>query len=129
MHQARKRLVKILQAIVDERRARKESNLSGERRDLMDLLLEAEDETGRKLYDEEIIDIILMYLNAGHESSAHATMWATLFLQQNPEYYQKAKVGRCNTGNYMHSNMCVVLCVVFVKKLLVKKWLGNYVCL
>lgn len=99
MHQARKRLVKILQAIVDERRARKESNLSGERRDLMDLLLEAEDETGRKLYDEEIIDIILMYLNAGHESSAHATMWATLFLQQNPEYYQKAKVGRCNTGN------------------------------
>ncbi|KAM5573326.1 ent-kaurenoic acid oxidase 2-like [Rosa sericea] len=88
---ARKRLVKVLQAIVDQRREGKEGNLSGERRDLMDLLLEAGDETGRKLYDEEIIDIILMYLNAGHESSAHATMWATLFLHQNPEYYQKAK--------------------------------------
>ncbi|KAL6178537.1 hypothetical protein ACLB2K_050055 [Fragaria x ananassa] len=88
---ARKRLVKTLQVIVDRRRERKEGSLSGERRDLLDLLLEAEDETGRKLYDEEIIDIILMYLNAGHESSAHATMWATLFLHQNPEFYQKAK--------------------------------------
>lgn len=105
MHQARKRLVKALQAIVDQRREGKEGNLSGERRDLMDLLLEAKDETGRKLYDEEIIDIILMYLNAGHESSAHATMWATLFLHQNPEYYQKAKVCRCRFSN---SNMCVV---------------------
>lgn len=103
MHQARKRLVKTLQVIVDRRRERKEGSLSGERRDLLDLLLEAEDETGRKLYDEEIIDIILMYLNAGHESSAHATMWATLFLHQNPEFYQKAKVGRCllNTGIQM----------------------------
>lgn len=92
MHQARKKLVKILQAVVDGRRARKSRNLSETQKDMMELLMDVE-ENGRKLDDEEIIDIILMYLNAGHESSAHATMWATLFLQQHPECLQKAKVG------------------------------------
>ena len=92
MHQARKKLVKILQAVVDGRRARKSRNLSETQKDMMELLMDVE-ENGRKLDDEEIIDIILMYLNAGHESSAHATMWATLFLQQRPECLQKAKVG------------------------------------
>ncbi|KAL4602168.1 hypothetical protein ACB092_10G034200 [Castanea dentata] len=87
---ARKKLVKILQAVVDGRRARKSSNLSETQKDMMELLMDVE-ENGRKLNDEEIIDIILMYLNAGHESSAHATMWATLFLQQHPEFLQKAK--------------------------------------
>ncbi|XP_075640900.1 ent-kaurenoic acid oxidase 2-like isoform X1 [Castanea sativa] len=87
---ARKKLVKIFQAVVDGRRARKRSNLSETQKDMMELLMDVE-ENGRKLDDEEIIDIILMYLNAGHESSAHATMWAALFLQQHPECLQKAK--------------------------------------
>nr|POE59688.1 ent-kaurenoic acid oxidase 2 [Quercus suber] len=89
--EARKKLAKILQAVVDGRRARKSSNLSETQKDMMDLLMDVE-ENGRKLDDEKIIDIILTYLNAGHESSAHATMWATLFLQQHPECLQKAKV-------------------------------------
>lgn len=88
---ARKRMVKIIQGIVDGRRARNEAQISRERTDLTDMLIEAEDENGNKLDDEEIIDIILMYLNAGHESTAHATLWATLFLHEHPEYYQKAK--------------------------------------
>nr|CAD1831097.1 unnamed protein product [Ananas comosus var. bracteatus] len=32
-----------------------------------------------------------MYLNAGHESSGHITMWATVFLQENPEIFKRAK--------------------------------------
>lgn len=59
---------------------------------MMEALLDAEDENGRRLDDEEIIDILVMYLNAGHESSGHITMWATLFLQEHPEVLQKAKV-------------------------------------
>lgn len=59
---------------------------------MMDALLDVEDENGRRLTDEEIIDILVMYLNAGHESSGHTTMWATLFLQGHPEFFQKAKV-------------------------------------
>lgn len=66
--------------------------MSEEKTDMVDLLLEVEDENGRKMDDEEIIDVILMYLNAGHESSAHATMWTAYFLYKHPEYLQKAKV-------------------------------------
>ncbi|KAI9192019.1 hypothetical protein LWI28_016997 [Acer negundo] len=59
---------------------------------MLDALLNVEDETGRKLEDDEIIDVLLMYLNAGHESSGHIIMWATVFLQAHPHYLHKAKV-------------------------------------
>ncbi|CAN6579743.1 unnamed protein product [Malus baccata var. baccata] len=64
---ARRRMVKIIQGILDGRRARNEAQISRERTDLTDMLMETEDE------------------------NAHATLWATLFLHENPEYYQKAK--------------------------------------
>ncbi|KAJ6401595.1 hypothetical protein OIU84_016904 [Salix udensis] len=89
---ARKRLVATFQSIVDERRnLRKNGALNAEKKDMMDSLLGVEDENGRKLTDEEIIDVVLMYLNAGHESSGHITTWATIFLQEHPEFLQKAK--------------------------------------
>lgn len=72
-------------------RERKE-NSKTMKRDMLDALLEAEDEDGRRLSDEEIIDVLIMYLNAGHESSGHTMMWATIFLQQHPHFLQKAKV-------------------------------------
>ncbi|KAJ7952657.1 Cytochrome P450 family ent-kaurenoic acid oxidase [Quillaja saponaria] len=88
----RKNLVTILQSVVDGRKKRKRSGDELEKqKDMMDLLMEVEDENGAKLDDEEIIDVILMYLNAGHESTAHATLWATLYLHRHPEYLQKAK--------------------------------------
>lgn len=59
---------------------------------MMDNLIDVKDEKGNRLTDEEIIDILLMYLNAGHESSGHITMWATVFLQKYPEIFKKAKV-------------------------------------
>lgn len=90
--QARKNLVQIFQSIVSDRRNRKKDNSQTTKKDMMDALLEIEDENGRKLSDEEIIDVLLMYLNAGHESSAHVTMWATVKLQENPEIFQRAKV-------------------------------------
>ena len=95
--QARKKLVAILQAVIDGRRASKGSDLSEEKADMVDLLMEVEDENGRKIEDEEIIDVILMYLNAGHESSAHTILWATVLLHQHPEFLQKAKVSETYT--------------------------------
>lgn len=59
---------------------------------MLDNLLNVKDEDGRTLDDEEIIDVLLMYLNAGHESSGHTIMWATVFLQEHPEFLQRAKV-------------------------------------
>ncbi|XP_042512374.1 ent-kaurenoic acid oxidase 2-like [Macadamia integrifolia] len=91
---ARKNLVAAFQSTVTERRQRRAVGIiapTNKRKDMMDSLLEVKDEKGRELSDEEIIDVLLMYLNAGHESSGHITMWATLFLLQHPEIFKKAK--------------------------------------
>lgn len=92
LFQARKNLLAVFQSIVDERRKLRKECSPMKAKDMMDALLDVEDDNGRKLPDEEIIDVMLMYLNAGHESSGHITMWATYFLQKHPEYLQKAKV-------------------------------------
>ncbi|KAL0464315.1 UNVERIFIED_CONTAM: Ent-kaurenoic acid oxidase 1 [Sesamum latifolium] len=88
---ARKNLVAVLQAIVTKRREWRRINPPTVKKDMMDALLDAEDEHGRKLTDEEIIDVLVMYLNAGHESSGHTAMWATVFLQKNPDVFKRAK--------------------------------------
>lgn len=74
------------------RRNQRKENVSSNKKDMLDNLIDAKDENGRTLEDEEIIDVLLMYLNAGHESSGHTIMWATIFLQEHPEILQKAKV-------------------------------------
>ncbi|KAJ4958222.1 hypothetical protein NE237_025333 [Protea cynaroides] len=90
---ARKNLVAAFQSVVNERRKSQAGDIASpaKRRDMMDALLEIKDDKGKNLSDEEIIDVLLMYLNAGHESSGHITMWATVFLQQHPEIFKKAK--------------------------------------
>ncbi|GFQ08557.1 ent-kaurenoic acid oxidase 1 [Phtheirospermum japonicum] len=93
---ARKNLVSVLQAVVTKRREqRRLSGPSAKKADMMDALLDAEDENGKTLSDEEIIDILVMYLNAGHESSGHTTMWAALYLHKNPDAFKRAKVIMC----------------------------------
>ncbi|KAL2251278.1 UNVERIFIED_CONTAM: Ent-kaurenoic acid oxidase 1 [Sesamum indicum] len=88
---ARKNLVAVLQAIVTERREQRRKNSQSVKKDMMDALMDAEDENGRRLTDEEIIDVLVMYLNAGHESSGHIIMWATVFLLKHPDVLKRAK--------------------------------------
>nr|GME16517.1 ent-kaurenoic acid oxidase 2-like [Ipomoea batatas] len=91
---ARKRLVAIFQSVVDARREKRRRNgidINEKHKDMMDRLMEVKDENGKQLDDEEIIDVLVMYLNAGHESSGHVTMWAALLLQKHPEVFKKAK--------------------------------------
>lgn len=94
----------IFQNIVNERRKQRKEKLSRQTKDMLDALIDVEDEDGRKLIDEEIIDVMIMYLNAGHESSGHLTMWTTLLLQKNTEYFEKAKVSTIKLLNYQWSN-------------------------
>ncbi|CAI9765106.1 unnamed protein product [Fraxinus pennsylvanica] len=71
---------------------KRRNNQSADKKDMMDALMDVEDENGRRLNDDEIIDILVMYLNAaGHESSGHITMWATRFLQKHPDIFKRAK--------------------------------------
>ncbi|KAG7645139.1 Ent-kaurenoic acid oxidase 1 [Arabidopsis thaliana] len=88
---ARKTLVAAFQSIVTERRNQRKQNILSNKKDMLDNLLNVKDEDGKTLDDEEIIDVLLMYLNAGHESSGHTIMWATVFLQEHPEVLQRAK--------------------------------------
>ncbi|MCI08687.1 beta-amyrin 11-oxidase-like, partial [Trifolium medium] len=65
---SRKKIAKIVQPIVDERRLMiKNGEHVGEKKDLMDILLEIKDENGRKLEDEDISDLLIGLLFAGHE--------------------------------------------------------------
>ena len=76
----------VFQAVVDARRKQEKDVGFRKTKDMMDALMNVKDENdGRTLSDEEIIDIMIMYLNAGHESSGHITMWATVFLQNHPK--------------------------------------------
>lgn len=69
------------------------SNIQKEaKKDLMDLLLGVRDEEGRRLEEEDIIDLLIVFMLAGHESTAHTTMWAVIHLSQHPEVFRKAKV-------------------------------------
>ncbi|XP_077237127.1 ent-kaurenoic acid oxidase 1-like [Tasmannia lanceolata] len=90
---ARKKLVAILQSVVNERREKRARNVLVPlaKKDMMDALIDVEDENGRRLTDEEIIDVLIMYLNAGHESSGHIIMWTTVILHEHPEIFEKAK--------------------------------------
>ncbi|KAK1356531.1 Ent-kaurenoic acid oxidase 2 [Heracleum sosnowskyi] len=57
---------------------------------MVDLLMETE-EDGKKLSSQEIVDLIIIYLLAGHESFAHASTWVLINLLEHPQYYQIAK--------------------------------------
>jgi cytochrome P450 len=76
---------------VDERRI-KNGEHAEERKDLMDILLEIKDENGRKLMGEDISDLLIGLLFAGHESTGVALMWTIVYLTQYPHIMKKAKV-------------------------------------
>lgn len=65
---------------------------NGERKDLLDVLLEAKDEDGWKPEDEDIIDMLIGIVLAGHEATASSMMWSMMYLTQNPHTLEKAKV-------------------------------------
>ncbi|KAG2680224.1 hypothetical protein I3843_11G089300 [Carya illinoinensis] len=94
---ARKKLVKIFQTVLDKKRAmtKNGSNINNNptemQKDMMDLLLRVKDEDGRQLEDEDIIDLLIVFMLAGHESSAHGALWAIIYMSQHPEIFMKAK--------------------------------------
>ncbi|PNX72789.1 beta-amyrin 11-oxidase-like protein, partial [Trifolium pratense] len=90
---ARKKMIKIVQSIIDERKAVIEENgQMKEKKDLLDIFLGMTDEMGEKLDDEDMIDLLITLLFAGHETSALAMVWSITFLTQHPLCLKKAKV-------------------------------------
>ncbi|KAL4308853.1 hypothetical protein GQ457_01G033250 [Hibiscus cannabinus] len=89
--QARKILLNVIQAHLDERRCKKndDPNITT---GVIDLLLEAKgEEDGEKLDNELIVNLLLGFLLAGHETTAHAATWLTVYLHDHPESLQRVR--------------------------------------
>lgn len=72
-----------MQAAIDARRA---AGSSGDSADLTSLMLEASDpETGQQMSAEQIIDNLLTFIAAGHETTALALTWSFWLLSQYPK--------------------------------------------
>ncbi|HEY2121789.1 MAG TPA: cytochrome P450 [Candidatus Acidoferrum sp.] len=81
---SRRRLNKVIQSIISDRRAHPiESN------DLLQTLLAAQDEHGTRMTDEQLRDEIMTLFMAGHETTANALCWTWYLLAQNPDAEQK----------------------------------------
>lgn len=59
--------------------------------DLMSGLMHIEDEQGKKLSDEEVVDNIVSLVMAGYESTTSAIMWATYHLAKSPATLAKLR--------------------------------------
>ncbi|HVB34799.1 MAG TPA: cytochrome P450 [Patescibacteria group bacterium] len=80
LRRALRRLDEIIYTMIDERRAG--ADRPG---DLLDMLIHAEDEQGRRMSDRQIRDEAVTLLLAGHETTALALSWTWLLLARHPE--------------------------------------------
>lgn len=60
-----------------------------EKGDLLSMLLEARDEEGRPMPDQQLQDEVMTLLVAGHETTANALSWTLYLLAQHPEVEAK----------------------------------------
>ena len=78
--QAIRQLDDIVYGIISERR--RNGHDAG---DLLSLLLQAQDEDGRRMTDHQLRDEVITLLLAGHETTAVAMSWTWALLSQHPE--------------------------------------------
>ena len=97
-------VLRFFEAAVDDIIARRRQRLSDEpdkvERDILTLLLEAQDsETGRGLSEAEVKSNIITFIAAGHETTANALAWSLFLLSQSPEWSERvAKEARRELG-------------------------------
>ncbi|MEM7040807.1 MAG: cytochrome P450, partial [Bacteroidota bacterium] len=80
-NRARKRLVRVLQNIIDRRRAAPQDY-----DDFLQDFITQPCADGNPASDEEIIGLIIAFLFAGHETTAGQAAWGIIQLLQNPAY-------------------------------------------
>lgn len=83
--------------IYEEIRERRE-NPNPSRTDILSLLMDARDETGQPMTDEELRDELITLLTAGHETTATALAWALYWIHKLPSVRQKLLAEIDNLG-------------------------------
>ncbi len=86
VHKAAAVLRNRIQRFIDERRAS-----PMERNDFLSILLEARDDEGNPMSDEQVMAECLTLFGAGHETTATALTWAWYLLCQHPDIYEKVQ--------------------------------------
>ncbi len=72
-------------------RARRASGASDGREDVLSLLLEARDEEGKLLTDQELRDELMSLVLAGHETTANSLAWTFERLLRTPAAYERLR--------------------------------------
>ncbi len=85
-HKAVQVLHNHIRSFIDERR----SNPT-ERNDFLSILLQAKDEDGQPMSDEQVMAECMILFAAGHETTATSLTWVWYLLCQHPEWYQKVQ--------------------------------------
>jgi cytochrome P450 len=85
-HKAEQVVRNRIQRFIDERR-----NSPIERNDFLSILLQAKDEDGKPMSDEQVMAECATLFGAGHETTATALSWTWYLLCQHPESYQKVQ--------------------------------------
>jgi cytochrome P450 len=71
--------------------ARRADLLRGDRNDVLSMLLQARDEEGQLLTDEELHDELMGLVLAGHETTANSLAWAFERLLRTPDAYSRLR--------------------------------------
>lgn len=86
------KVVEDLRAQVSEILDRRRKAPAAEPTDFLSLLMQAGKDDGAPLGDDEIIDNLLTFLTAGHETTARALAWALYALSEAPEIRARAEI-------------------------------------
>ena len=122
-----------LYAVIRERRA---SGAGGGRHDVLSLLLQARDDEGRAMTDEELRDELLTLVLAGHETTANSLAWTFERLLRTPPAY--ARLRELVRGDdpdaaayieaTIHEGMRIRPVIPLIVRMLKQRWrLGDYV--
>ncbi len=89
-------VLKLVLDIVDRRlyaviRARRAAAATEQRHDVLSLLLQARDEQGQPLTDEELRDELMTLVLAGHETTANSLAWTFERLLRTPTAYDRLR--------------------------------------
>ncbi|XP_044486871.1 ent-kaurenoic acid oxidase 1-like isoform X2 [Mangifera indica] len=87
--QCRRKLETIFRVELEKKK--KNGNGDETTNDLMDGLKQIEDDEGKKLSDQEVLDNIISLVVAGYESTSLASMWALYYLSKYPNVLQKLR--------------------------------------
>ncbi len=86
-----KRLVREIDGLLYDEFARRRAAGTAGRTDILSLLLDARDEDGNAMTDEELRDEVITLLLAGHETTATALAWTVHRLVEHPDVLTRVR--------------------------------------